>query len=221
MLLAEAQFGARTYSVIGQGMVDSILVASPQERKEFFDEAAGVRQYQLKRQQAVGKMDAARENLAQAEMLLNEIEPRLRSLSRQVRRLEEKDALEEELHAATHEYYGRVWRELQAQIDSRLQALQRLERDWKSKESTLAEAQAELARLASQEVKSEGFSGLQAEYQKLTEEKSRLRSREMAVQSQLEITGRSSGRRPRPSPSPRLSRKSGIWATATVRPLAS
>ncbi|MBN1585219.1 AAA family ATPase [Candidatus Uhrbacteria bacterium] len=187
LILAQAQFGARTYSVIGQGMVDSILVASPQERKEFFDEAAGVRQYQLKRQQSVNKVDAARENLAQAEMLLNEIEPRLRSLSRQVKRLEEKDSLEEELHATLHEYYGRAWTDLKAQIETRQKTLERYGKEWESGETTLSEAQNELARLASQETGSGGFSELQNEHQRLTEEKTRLRSREMEIRSQLEI----------------------------------
>src|SRR5689334_6333179 len=87
LLLAKANFGQRTYSVIGQGMIDAILVASPKERKEFFDEAAGVKQYQLKRESAVRKLDASEENLKQAELILAEIEPRMRSLSRQVRRL--------------------------------------------------------------------------------------------------------------------------------------
>jgi chromosome segregation ATPase len=187
LLLAQAQFGARTYAVIGQGMADAILVASPQERKEFFDEAAGVRQYQLKRQQSVNKMDAARENLAQAEMLMNEIEPRLRSLSRQVKRLQERDGLEEELHAICHEYYGRIWRELKAKIEGRQQAVDRLSNEWKSKESTLKEAQEELARLAKQETQSDEFTALQQDYQKLVDEKNRLRMTEMEAKSQLEI----------------------------------
>lgn len=187
LLLAQAQFGARTYAVIGQGMADAILVASPQERKEFFDEAAGVRQYQLKRQQSVNKMDAARENLAQAEMLMNEIEPRLRSLSRQVKRLQERDGLEEELHAIAHEYYGRIWRQLKSKIEGRQQAVDRLSSEWKSKESTLTEAQAELSRLAKQETQSDEFTALQQEYQKLVDEKNRLRMKEMEAKSQLEI----------------------------------
>lgn len=187
LMLAQAQFGARTYAVIGQGMVDAILVASPQERKDFFDEAAGVRQYQLKRQQSVNKMDAARENLAQAEMLMNEIEPRLRSLSRQVKRLEEKDGLEEELHAVSHEYYGRLWRELKGQIDARQKSLDKLGQAWKEEELTLNEAQEELARLAKQETQSDEFTALQQEYQKLVDEKNRLRMKEMEAKSQLEI----------------------------------
>ena len=51
ILLAKANFGQKSYSIIGQGMVDHIINISPTERKEFFDEATGVKQYQIKRDQ--------------------------------------------------------------------------------------------------------------------------------------------------------------------------
>ncbi|MDD5251399.1 MAG: AAA family ATPase [Patescibacteria group bacterium] len=191
LLLAQAQFGARTYAVVGQGMADAILVASPAERKDYFDEAAGVRQFQLKRNNAVSKLDQTRENLNQADLLLAEIEPRLRSLARQVKRLEDRDRLEEELHAVSHQYYGRLWRELKAQIDYRQGAVAKLEEAWKGKEAVLQEAQAELARLAGAEEtaakQDDQLTALQSEYEKLVEEKSRLRSREMEIRSQMEI----------------------------------
>src|SRR3989339_2168600 len=97
-------------------MVDHILVASPQERKEFFDEAAGVKQFQLKRDQAVNKLQTTKENLAQADQLVREIEPRLRSLSRQVKKLEEREPIEKEMQDLGRAYYGKIWRELQASI---------------------------------------------------------------------------------------------------------
>ena len=53
LLLAQAGIGQRTYSVIGQGMVDQVLSASPSERKVFFDEAFGVRPFQLRREQGL------------------------------------------------------------------------------------------------------------------------------------------------------------------------
>lgn len=187
MLLAQAQFSARSYSVIGQGMTDSILVASPQERKEFLDEAAGVRQFQIKRQQTVSKMDATKENLGQAEMLLNEIEPRLRSLARQVKRLEARDALEEELHALSHQYYGRLWHDLKGQIDSRQSTLQQMETDWKQRDSTLSEAQTELQGLESKEQGTDAFSDLQSRYESLVEEKARLRDRETAARGKIDV----------------------------------
>ncbi len=187
LLLAQANFGARSYSVIGQGMIDSVLVASPQERKEFFDEAAGVKQFQLKRHQSVIKLEATRENLKQAEMLLTEIEPRMRSLARQVKRLEERGTLEEDLHAMKHQYYGRLWNDLKKQMDVRQAALAKLEGEWKEKEATLDGAKAELAKLEVEETGSDAFSRLQENYSKLLEEKNRLRGQHMQLESKREI----------------------------------
>ncbi len=187
LLLAQANFGARSYSVIGQGAIDAVLVASPQERKEFFDEAAGVRQFQLKRHQSVMKLDATRENLQQAEMLLAEIEPRMRSLARQVKRLEERGTLEEDLHALRHQYYGKLWTDLKTQTDARTKMLTTLEKEWREKESTLDSAKAELGKLEVEETGSDAFSKLQEEYQQLLEEKNRLRGQELQIKSKIEI----------------------------------
>ncbi|MFH1047539.1 MAG: AAA family ATPase [Patescibacteria group bacterium] len=187
LMLAQANFGARSYSVIGQGMIDSILVATPQERKEFFDEAAGVKQFQLKRHQSVIKMQAARENLGQAEMLLNEIEPRLRSLQRQVKRLEQREELETELHALHHQYYGGLWTELQRVINTKSTELTEFNRQWKEKESTLEDAKKELAKLEIEETGSDEFTELQSKFQKLMSERSSLRERELRAKSKLEI----------------------------------
>lgn len=187
LMLAQASFGARSYSVIGQGMADWILVATPQERKEFFDEAAGVRQFQLKRHQSLLKLDATRENLRQAEMLIAEIEPRLRSLQRQVKRLEERGTLEEELHGLTHQYYGTLWLDLAKQMGTRRQTLDKLEADWKERESVREQALADLARLEKEETGNDGFGELQAAYERLNEEKNKLRSREFQLRSKLEV----------------------------------
>lgn len=187
LLLAQANFGARSYSVIGQGMIDGVLVATPQERKEFFDEAAGVKQFQLKRHQSVLKLEASKENLRQAEMLLAEIEPRTRSLARQVKRLEERGTVEEDLRALRHQYYGSLWHDLKKQADARTAAVAKLEAEWKEKEATLDGAKAELASLEVEESSSEGYAELQSEYEKLVEEKNRLRGQEMQAKSKIEI----------------------------------
>lgn len=187
LLLAQSNFGARSYSVIGQGMIDGVLVATPQERKEFFDEAAGVKQFQLKRHQTVTKLEATRENLQQAEMLLAEIEPRMRSLARQVKRLEERGTIEEDLHALKHQYYGSLWQDLKKQTDTRGAAVAKLEAEWKEKESTLEAAKSELSSLEIEETGSDVFAGLQSEYEKLLEEKNRLRNAEMTARGKIEI----------------------------------
>ncbi len=117
MILAKANFGERHYAVIGQGMIDSLLALSAEERREFFDEASGVRPLQIKKQQSIHKLALTEENLLQATTLLAEIEPRLRSLARQVKRLEERSSIEEELHGLQHLWYGGQWRALGASLE--------------------------------------------------------------------------------------------------------
>lgn len=112
MLLAESGVGQRSYSVIGQGMIDHVLTATPEERKVFFDDAMGVRSFQMKRHQALLKLQKSAENLSEAEMLLGELEPRINSLKRQVDRLQKRAAVEQELHTVQNDYYGTAWWEL-------------------------------------------------------------------------------------------------------------
>lgn len=106
LLLAEASAGQKTYSILGQGMVDAILSASPLERKEYIDEAAGTRPLQIKKDESLNKLAAAEDNMRQGEVLMQEIEPRLRSLTRQVKRLERRDELMTELQGLQQTYYG-------------------------------------------------------------------------------------------------------------------
>lgn len=117
LLLAEAGIGQRTYTVVGQGMIDHVLTSSPEERKVFFDDATGVRGLQIKRHQSMLKLRKASENLVEVELLVNEIEPRLRSLKRQVSRLEKREGIEKELHALQEVYYQTVWWRLQKELD--------------------------------------------------------------------------------------------------------
>lgn len=116
LLLAKANFGQKTYSVIGQGMVENFLNTSISERKDFFDEATGVKQFQIKRDSSLNKLENSYENLQQIEMLLNEIKPRLRSLTRQVEKLNKRSQLEKKLQENQLNYYHQIWK----QIDDRL-----------------------------------------------------------------------------------------------------
>ena len=134
MLLAEAGIGQRTYTVIAQGMIDHILTSSPEERKVFFDDATGVRGLQMKRHQSMSKLRRSTEMMVEAERLLKEIEPRLKMLQRQVKRLEEREEVETALKEIQELYYGAVWQEQEVDlgkfkhqittIDQRIEAIQ-------------------------------------------------------------------------------------------------
>ncbi|MFH0829396.1 MAG: AAA family ATPase [Candidatus Kerfeldbacteria bacterium] len=184
MLLAKSNFGQRTYSIIGQGMVDSILLTSPQERKSYFDEAAGVRQYQLKRDQAISKLDRTRENLRQAEVLIQEIEPRLRSLTRQVRRLERRTEVEKELIVLQTRFYRGTLQHFRKQLSEAQGNLATLNGERKKHERIVNEMNARIAALEGEQSRSEAFAALQRQYEQAQAEKGVLLAEEAVLRGQ-------------------------------------
>ncbi len=119
MLLAKANFGQKTYSVIGQGMVENFLTTSAAERKDFFDEATGVKQFQIKRDASLNKLESSYSNLQQVDMLLSEIRPRLKSLTRSVEKLQRREQLEIDLGGKQLKYYGYLWQESTKKLEEK------------------------------------------------------------------------------------------------------
>ncbi|HUT22454.1 MAG TPA: AAA family ATPase [Candidatus Bipolaricaulota bacterium] len=174
MLLAKANFGQKSYSIIGQGMVDYVINISPTERKEFFDEATGIKQYQIKRDQSVNKLRRSRENLDQSNGILAELEPRLKSLTRQVKKLEKRKELEAALKDLQEKYYGYLWKDLSGKRKNYNREYQVQEKVRAEAAAELGELQRQLAELARQESRKDLFYNLQKEYNKLQAEKNQM-----------------------------------------------
>lgn len=187
LLLAQCGIGQRTYSVIGQGMVDAILVASPSDRKEFFDEAAGLRPFQLKRNQALNKLETSKQNLAQSDALLREIGPRLTTLERQMKRLQEKAGLEAELAEIEQQYFGGMWHHIFGNLSKVKTSVDRA----RSEEAALVEEakllESELGGMEKAVPPSEGFDELRKQLDVIAEERASLREKQATLQAQVEI----------------------------------
>ncbi|MFA5124663.1 MAG: AAA family ATPase [Patescibacteria group bacterium] len=164
MLLAKANFGHNTYSIIGQGMVDKIVNYSNEERKDFFDEATGVKQYQIKRERSVSKLKRSRDNLEQAKVLIVELEPHLKSLTRQVNKLRQRQELELELKSLQSRYYGRLWQDLMKQYDELALQYNTLDKQRLRLDSKLDELRNKLEELSKQGSRAEEYDKLQEEY---------------------------------------------------------
>lgn len=115
-LLAQGGVGQRTYSVVGQGMIDSFLYMSSAERKEMFDEASGIKPFEMKKEAAERDLGKARENLHHINDLLREQEPLLRNLREQAEKAREREALLGELKTARETWFGTSWQLLQTQF---------------------------------------------------------------------------------------------------------
>jgi chromosome segregation protein len=193
MLLAKAKFGQKTYSVIGQGMVEGFLNTTLSERKEFFDEATGVKQYQIKRDDSLNKLRSSYENLAQAQMLLTEIEPRLKSLTRQVNKLRKRDELEKELKVLQLQYYSSIWHELNSKFNEANNQFLELEKSKIVKDKKLVSLNQELEQMEQESVQESKFSELQAELNKKQEVRDEINRKLMKLEVQAEAKLESNG----------------------------
>lgn len=115
-LLAKSGFGNTSYYVIGQGMIDQLILGGPAAIKELIEEASGVKPYYIKRGRTIRRLERTEVNLEQIQALVAEIEPRLRSLKRQTRKLKLRADLEQELKKAQILHFGQILRGLDQQI---------------------------------------------------------------------------------------------------------
>jgi chromosome segregation protein len=187
LLLARARFSQKNYLVIGQGMIDSILRVSPLERKDFFDEAAGVKEFQIKRHQALGKLKGTQENLEQAEVLLREIEPRLKSLNRQVRRLAEREEVEKELRGLQKQYYGQLWHDVAGKMTEFHRQRERLDEQFQNKKTEHQTILTQLNKLEQTTTTSQAFLDLQKKYEEVLRERDTLQRKRFSLESKIEI----------------------------------
>ncbi|MFA4833748.1 MAG: AAA family ATPase [Patescibacteria group bacterium] len=187
MLLAKAKFGQKTYSVIGQGMVEGFLNTSLTERKEFFDEATGVKQFQIKRDDSLGKLQTSYENLNQVSLLLSEIEPRLKSLTRQVNRLEKREKIEAEVKELQLNYYRKVWHEINDKFNEFNNQFLNLEKIKLAKEKKLEQLNHELEKIRVKDKRSPEFEEWQKSLGGLQNKKEEVMKQIARLDAQLEI----------------------------------
>ena len=173
LLLAQAQFAQHSYSVVGQGMIDRLLMVSPGERKDFLDEASGIKEFQIKQHQAELKLARTVENVTQAERLAQEVEPRLKILARQVKKLEQRQEVELKLRENQEQYYASIYLANKLELDKLNSILVDVETKYRAVFKELEEAQKELSILArdtAEQETTDGAGQIISEQRKLLEQ---------------------------------------------------
>ena len=82
-LFYDTGIGKEGYSIIGQGQIDKILSGKPEERRELFDEAAGIVKFKRRKNEAQKKMENERQNLVRVNDILAELEKQTEPLEKQ------------------------------------------------------------------------------------------------------------------------------------------
>ena len=96
-LFYDTGIGKEGYSIIGQGQIDKILSGKPEERRELFDEAAGIVKFKRRKTVAQKKLEDEKQNLVRVTDILAELEKQVGPLAKQSETAKEYLRLKEEL----------------------------------------------------------------------------------------------------------------------------
>ncbi|MEE6389758.1 chromosome segregation protein SMC [Microbacterium paraoxydans] len=82
-LLSDSGLGREMHVIVGQGRLDTVLQASPEDRRGFIEEAAGILKHRRRKEKTLRKLDAMEANLTRLSDLAGEIRRQLKPLGRQ------------------------------------------------------------------------------------------------------------------------------------------
>lgn len=150
-LLLDTGLGPEAYSVIGQGQIDAILSVRPEDRRELIEEAAGVRKYRVRRDEAERRLENARSELRRLRDIISELSSHLQPLEIEADRARKYSALDErlrelEMQLFAAEYAARKRRRGRLENDRAVaqQELSELRERLKAAEHDLIEGRREL-----------------------------------------------------------------------------
>ena len=92
--------GARTYSLVEQGSVANLVEAKPEDRRLFIEDAAGVSKYKSRKDAAVRKMEATKQNILRLNDINKEVKSQLNAISKQAKRAEQYKEIKQRMREA-------------------------------------------------------------------------------------------------------------------------
>lgn len=191
-LFMDTGIGTSAYSFIEQGKVEALLAAKPTERRIVFEEAAGISKYKARRKETLSRLDRTEQYLLRVNDIVEEVEKRIRSVSRQAQSAKRFQRLSDELKVAKGRLYVCKWEKENVKSDdikSKISELSQL----KSREEILSGTiGAKLTELQKQEMDIEeklashekALFELQQEVTKGESEKARVQERMLSLEKE-------------------------------------
>src|SRR5690348_8675181 len=156
--------GARSYSIIEQGVISDIVESRPEQLRIHLEEAAGVSRYKERRKETESRIKATRENLDRVKDVREEVEKQLDHLNRQARAAERWKKLKEERSLREAELRALNYRSVSAQLEKQAQALREAQTALEGKLAAQRHLEAEIEKgREAHEQHSEAMNRVQAE----------------------------------------------------------
>ena len=128
-LLSDTGIGRQQHVIVGQGQLDAVLNARPEDRRAIIEEAAGILKFRKRREKAQRRLEATEGNLLRLTDLLREVRRQLRPLERQADAARRHDGIVEELRSVTLHLAGREIDRLQIREQRRADSRGALAKD--------------------------------------------------------------------------------------------
>ncbi len=120
-LFLDTGLNTHSFSIVEQGRIESLLTARIEDRREVIEEAAGIMKYKTRRNEALRKLQSAKDNLDRINDIVVEVERQTRSLERQAKRAAQYKEIQERLREADGRLLRADYAALEAKIDPRQQ----------------------------------------------------------------------------------------------------
>ena len=187
-LLSDTGMGRQMHVIVGQGQLDAILSSTPEERRGFIEEAAGVLKHRRRKERALKKLADMDANLVRVLDLTNEIHRQLGPLARQARTARRASLIQ----ARVRDAKARLLADDLASALSKLSVLEASDESAEARRASLEEqiaaARAELARLEDAErASSPALEQASSNWQSLTTITERLRGTLMAATQKVSL----------------------------------
>jgi chromosome segregation protein len=129
LLFADQATGSHSTSIVGQGQIDALIRARPQDRRQILEEASGTSGLQARRHEAELKLKAAEQNLVRVDDVLRTLDTQLRSLKQQVRQASRYRNLAEHIRRTEAALLHLRWMEAEDNSAKARDALQAAEQE--------------------------------------------------------------------------------------------
>ncbi len=191
-ILSDTGIGRGLHTVIGQGHLEDVLTARPEERRRFIEEAAGIAKHRRRKERAQRKLASLEQDLLRLHDVMAELKRQLRPLRRQAEAADKHRALTDEAESLAWRASAARLRDLYAEREARRPAWERGLAHRREAEERLAALDAEIARVGERQAGAEeALEAAERDHTAAVEERSRA---EAALRKAVRLEGEARAR---------------------------
>lgn len=182
-----SRLGTKGLTIINQGSSDLFVRATSEERRIMIEEILGLREYQIKKEEAEKKLKNTFINLDKTKVMIEEVLPRFRSLKRQTNKWAKRSEIEKELNDLENNYFSFKLLEIKKEENQFSPVIESLSKQIIEKIKELKDLEINLNKIESSSEESEDLKLIKKREEELLERRSQIQREFGRLEAKLEI----------------------------------